>query len=54
MVVEAGVLSVVAGTVGLGLAAAGVSVLRALAPSGFPRLVQVTVDGKRFSGCGGL
>ncbi len=51
LVLEATVLSVAAGTLGVGVAVGGVRVLRALAPPTLPRLDQVGVDGRVLLFC---
>jgi putative ABC transport system permease protein len=51
LVVEAGLLSLGAGALGVGLAAAGVRVLRALAPPTLPRLSQVGMNGQVVAFC---
>ena len=51
LVVEAAMLSLVAAAIGVGIAVVGVRVLRALAPSTFPRVSDVAVDGRMLGFC---
>jgi putative ABC transport system permease protein len=51
---ETGILSVAAGVLGVGVAAAGVRVLRALAPASLPRLSEVTLDGRVVGFCASI
>ena len=51
LLVEASVVALIAGTLGVGVAAAGVRGLRALAPLTMPRLNEVTVDGRVVAFC---
>jgi putative ABC transport system permease protein len=51
LLVEATMLSVAAGAIGIGVAVAGVRVLRALAPSSLPRASDVAVDGRMLGFC---
>jgi putative ABC transport system permease protein len=51
LVVEATMLSLAAAALGIGVAVAGVRVLRALAPSSLPRVSDVAVDGRMLGFC---
>ena len=51
LLVEAVILSLVAGALGVGVALIGVNVLHALAPTDLPRLPQVGVDGRLVAFC---
>jgi putative ABC transport system permease protein len=51
LTMEAAMLSLVAGALGIAVAAAGVRVLRALAPPTLPRLSEVEVDGRVVAFC---
>lgn len=51
LLTEATALGIVAGVIGVGVAVVGVRILRTLAPSSFPRLGQVTVDGRVVAFC---
>src|SRR5262249_22480712 len=46
LLTESLALSVTAGVIGVALAAAGVRILRALAPAGLPRVDEIAVDGR--------
>ena len=48
---EAGILSVTAGALGVAVAAAGIRALRALAPALLPRLSEVSLDGRVVAFC---
>jgi len=51
LLAEAAVLALAAGAVGVGVAVAGVRILRALAPSTLPRLSEIGVDGRVVAFC---
>jgi len=51
LLVEATLLSLTAAAIGVGVAVAGVRVLRALAPSSLPRVSDVAVDGRMLGFC---
>src|SRR6185437_6458560 len=51
LIAEAAILSLAAGAIGVGVAAAGVRVLRALAPATLPRLEQIGVDARVVAFC---
>jgi putative ABC transport system permease protein len=51
LVTEAGLLSLAAGALGIGVAVAGVRVLRTFAPPTLPRLSEVGVDGRVIAFC---
>ena len=51
LLTEAAALGIVAGAIGVGVAVVGVRILRTLAPLSFPRLGQVTVDGRVIAFC---
>ncbi|MGH7656138.1 MAG: ADOP family duplicated permease [Gemmatimonadaceae bacterium] len=51
LLAEAAIIGVGAATVGVGLAFAGVRSLRALAPSTFPRISEIRVDGQVLAFC---
>ena len=51
LLAEATLLGLVAGSLGVGTAAAGVRVLRALAPATLPRLGEIGVDGRVVAFC---
>jgi putative ABC transport system permease protein len=51
LLIEAATLGVVAGTLGVGVAAAGVRILRALAPPALPRLSEIGIDGRLIAFC---
>jgi predicted permease len=52
LLVEASVLGLGAGALGVGVAIAGVRALRALAPPTLPRLTEIGVDGRVIAFCG--
>jgi predicted permease len=51
LVVEASILGLGAGAIGVALSAAGVRALRALAPLGLPRLSEIGIDGRVVAFC---
>jgi putative ABC transport system permease protein len=51
LLTEAATLGVAAGALGVGVAAAGVRILRALAPPALPRLSEIGVDGRLVAFC---
>ena len=51
LLTEAATLGVAAGALGVGVAAAGVRILRALAPPDLPRLSEIGVDGRLVAFC---
>jgi hypothetical protein len=51
LLVEATILGAAAGVIGIGLAFAGVRVLRALAPTSLPRVSDAAVDGRMLGFC---
>jgi putative ABC transport system permease protein len=51
LLVEAAVLSLVAGALGVGVALAGVELLHRLAPAGLPRLAQIGFDARLVAFC---
>lgn len=53
LVVEAGLLGLAGGALGVGLAVGGARLLQLLAPQSLPRLDQVSVDGRVIAFCAG-
>ena len=51
LLVEATMLSIAASAIGVGVAVAGVRVLRALAPASLPRVSEAAVDGRMLGFC---